>query len=184
MSVIIETERLTLRNWKKEDTVPFIEMCADRKVMEFLSEPLNPDEARITIRRIRDHFKEHSFGLYVLEKKDSKTFIGFTGFMIPNFEHFFTPCIEIGWRIKSDEWNMGYATEAAMACLNYGFNRLAFDMVHSFTSIHNQASQRVMQKIGLKNKGKFIHPMLPPNHFLSEHVLYCIKKNEFIQDSI
>jgi RimJ/RimL family protein N-acetyltransferase len=184
MSVIIETERLILRNWKKEDTLPFIEICADRKVMEFLSEPLTPDEVKVTISRIRDHFKKHGFGLYAVEKRETKSFIGFTGFMIPNFEHFFTPCVEIGWRIKSTEWKKGYATEAAMGCLNYGFNKLSFEKVHSFTSIHNMASQRVMQKIRLKDKGRFYHPMLAPDHFLSEHVLYCIEKKEFVGKSV
>jgi len=179
MSVIFETERLTLRNWKKEDTIPFIEMCADPDVMKYISTLHTPEETRITIRRIRDHFRKYGFGLYALEKKDSKTFIGFTGFMIPNFEHYFTPCIEIGWRIKTTEWNKGYATEAALACLNYGFKKFSFKKVHSFTSVHNKASERVMQKIGLKNIGSFFHPMLPPDHFLSEHVLYCTEKNEF-----
>ncbi len=179
MSVIIETERLTLRHWKEEDTLPFIEMCADRRIMEFLSEPLSPDEARVTIRRIWDHFKKHGFGLYAVEKNETKTFIGFTGFMIPNFEHFFTPCVEIGWRIKSSEWKRGFATEAARACLNYGFSELSFRKIYSFTSIHNLASQRVMQKIGLSDLGRFFHPMLPPGHYLSEHELYCIEKDQY-----
>ncbi len=179
MSVIIETERLTLRHWKKEDTLPFIEMCADRKVMEFLSEPLSPEETRVTVKRIRDHFNKHSFGLYAIEQTETKTFIGFTGFMIPNFEHFFTPCVEIGWRIKSSEWKKGYATEAAKACLKYGFSELSFKKIYSFTSVHNLASQRVMQKIGLLDKGNFYHPMLPLYHYLCEHRLYCIEKDEF-----
>ena len=179
MAVIFETERLTLRKWKKEDTIPFIEMCADPGVMKYISTLHTPEETRMTIRRIRDHFRKYGFGLYALEKKDSKAFIGFTGFMVPNFEHYFTPCIEIGWRIKTMEWNKGYATEAAVACLNYGFNKLSFKKVHSFTSIHNKASQRVMQKVGLKNIGSFFHPMLPHDHFLREHVLYCIEKDDF-----
>ena len=179
MSVIIETERLTLRHWKKEDTPSFIEMCADRRVMEFLSEPLSPEETRVTVKRIMDHFKKHGFGLYAVEQKETKTFIGFTGFMIPNFEHFFTPCVEIGWRIKSGEWKKGYATEAAKACLDYGFSELSLKKIFSFTSVRNLASQRVMQKIGLLNKGRFYHPMLPRNHYLCEHQLYCIEKDEY-----
>ncbi|HSZ32260.1 MAG TPA: GNAT family N-acetyltransferase [Puia sp.] len=173
MSVVIETERLILRHWKNKDVTPFIEMCADRKVMEFLSAPLTPMEAQITVKRIHSHFKKHGFGLYAIEQKESKKFIGFTGFMIPNFEHFFTPCVEIGWRIKSTEWKKGFATEAAAACLKFGFSKLGFKKIHSFTSIHNLASERVMQKIGLLRKGTFFHPMLPSGHLLSEHVLYC-----------
>jgi RimJ/RimL family protein N-acetyltransferase len=178
MSVIFETERLMLRNWKKEDTTPFTEMCRDPDVMKYISKLHTPEETRMTIRSILDHFRKYDFGLYALEKKESGSFIGFTGFMIPNFEHYFTPCIEIGWRIKSTEWNKGYATEAAIACLKYGFNNLSFKKIHSFTSVHNKASERVMQKTGLKNIGSFFHPMLPPDHFLSEHVLYCIENND------
>ena len=173
MSVIFESDRLVLRQWKKDDTIPFIEMCADRKVMEFLSAPLTPEEAQVTISRIHGHFKKHGYGLYAVEKKETKKFIGFTGFMIPNFEHHFTPCVEIGWRFKSTEWKKGFATEAAIACLEFGFSNLGFKKIHSFTSVHNLASQRVMQKIGLLHKGRFYHPMLPADHFLSEHVLYC-----------
>jgi [ribosomal protein S5]-alanine N-acetyltransferase len=173
MPAIFETERLLMRHWKKDDTLPFIEMCADRKVMEFLSAPLTQQEARITISRIQDHFKKYDFGLYAIEKKDTKKFIGFTGFMIPNFEHYFTPCVEIGWRIMSSEWKRGYATEAAAACLLFGFSKLDLKKIYSFTSIRNLASQRVMQKIGLHYKGRFFHPMLPPEHSLSEHILYC-----------
>jgi RimJ/RimL family protein N-acetyltransferase len=179
MCVIIETERLILRNWQEDDIPPFIEMCADRSTMEFISSPLTPEETRMTIGRIRDHFKKHGFGLYAIEKRNTETFIGFTGFMIPNFEHFFTPCVEIGWRIKSDECKQGYATEAAIACLGFGFRELAFEKIYSFTSIHNLASQRVMQKINLQYRGTFYHPKLPASHFLSEHVLYCMEKGEF-----
>jgi len=173
MSVVIETERLILRRWKNEDIPTFIELCADHKVMEFLSAPLTPTEAKITVKRILGHFKKHGFGLYAIEQKETKKFIGFTGFMIPNFEHFFTPCVEIGWRIKSTEWKKGFATEAATSCLRFGFSKLGFKKIHSFTSIHNLASERVMQKIGLHRKGTFFHPMLPSDHLLSEHVLYC-----------
>ncbi len=173
MAAVLETERLILRNWEKNDIFPFIEMCADPKVMEFLSAPLSAEESRSTAGRIRTHFKKYGFGLYAVEKRESKKFIGFIGFMIPNFEHYFTPCVEIGWRIQSDEWNQGFATEGAMACLQFGFSELGFKKIHSFTSVRNLASQRVMQKIGLIKKETFYHPMLPPDHSLSEHILYC-----------
>jgi ribosomal-protein-alanine N-acetyltransferase len=173
MSVIFETDRLIFRDWEKPDTPPFVEMCADPKVMEFLSKPLTQHEALTTINRIQSHFKKNGFGLYAVEKKATKRFIGFIGFMIPNFEHYFTPCVEIGWRIQSTEWNMGYATEGATACLRFGFSELGFKKIHSFTSVRNLASQRVMQKIGLNRKGIFYHPMLPVDHSLSEHILYC-----------
>ncbi len=87
------------------------------------------------MKRINSHFEQHGFGLLAVEKLNTKEFIGYAGFMIPPFESFFTPCIEIGWRLKKEEWNKGYATEAAQACLKYGFDTLQFKTLYSFTAV-------------------------------------------------
>lgn len=47
------------------------------------------------------------------------------GFHRANFNATFTPCIEIGWRIKYEEWENGYATEGAKVCLKYGVDTLS-----------------------------------------------------------
>jgi RimJ/RimL family protein N-acetyltransferase len=173
---MIITSRLILRAWRIEDIPAFSEMCADPAGMAYLPKLLSVEETHQLVGRIEAHFREHGFGLYAVEKKDTETFIGFTGFMVPAFESFFTPCVEIGWRIRRTEWNQGFATEAAKACLDYGFADLGLTKVYSFTSVHNQASERVMQKIGLRREGTFLHPSLPTGHFLSEHLLYSIEK--------
>ena len=163
-----------LRTWKEDDLIPFSEMCANPLDMAYMPGLLTKEDTRRMIGRIVNHFDKNGFGLYAVEKKEDKGFIGFAGFMIPNFEQYFTPCIEIGWRIKNSEWNKGYATEAAKACIEFGFSELAFERVYSFTSKHNIASQRVIQKIGMHRLSNFNHPLLPSDHFLSEHVLYYL----------
>src|SRR5699024_12133542 len=64
------------------------------------------------------------FGLYAVEEKTNNEFIGFIGFHRATFEADFTPCIEIGWRLKKEAWGKGYATEGAASCLKYGFTVL------------------------------------------------------------
>jgi RimJ/RimL family protein N-acetyltransferase len=59
--------------------------------------------------------------------------IGFLGLIPPSFEAHFTPAIEIGWRLGSMHWNKGYATEAALAVLDYGFKQLKLNEIVSFT---------------------------------------------------
>ncbi|EMJ92636.1 toxin-antitoxin system, toxin component, GNAT domain protein [Leptospira alstonii serovar Pingchang str. 80-412] len=108
------------------------------------------------------------------ETKQTKEWVGFTGFLNVSFEASFTPAVEIGWRLNFSFWNRGYATEAASTCLHYGFERLGFPKVVSFTSVLNTRSQSVMKRIGLKEIGFFRHPNLPSEHTLSEHVLYQI----------
>jgi ribosomal-protein-alanine N-acetyltransferase len=114
---IISTPRLGLRKWRASDFLPFALMNSDHEVMQYFPDILNQEETHQLIKRIHQHFEQHGFGLYALEQLSNRAFIGYTGFMIPRFESFFTPCVEIGWRIKRDEWNKGYATEAAKVCL-------------------------------------------------------------------
>ncbi|SRR6266496_2829557 len=176
----IQTERLGLRKWIDTDFIPFAEMNKDSQVMEYFTRILTDEETNELIKRINRHFDKYGFGLFAVEKLATKEFIGFTGFMVPTFESFFTPCIEIGWRIKKQHWGNGYATEAAKACLYYGFKTLQFDKIYSFTSAANLKSEKVMQKIGMVKAGEFDHPDIPHNNPLCRHLLYeiCAHNNK------
>ena len=181
MCYIIVTKRLGLRKLINEDIIPFAEMNKDADVMKCFPNTLSDDETAKLVNRINLHFNKHGFGLFAVEKLTTKKFIGFTGFMTPSFESFFTPCVEIGWRFKKEEWNKGYATEAATACLTYGFKTLNFDKIYSFTSVINKPSEKVMQKIGMMKAGEFDHPNIPANSSLCRHVVYKIENNLLIK---
>ena len=180
MNYIIHTERLELRKWIDSDFMPFAEMNQDAEVMKYFPRTLTDDETATLITKINNHFEKYGFGLFVVEKTATKEFIGFTGFMVPSFKSFFTPCIEIGWRIKKDEWNNGYAMEAAKACLQYGFEKLQFEKVYSFTSKINLKSEKLMQKIGMIKDGEFDHPDISFDNPLCRHILYKNEKQKII----
>ncbi|MEP6464681.1 MAG: GNAT family N-acetyltransferase [Parafilimonas sp.] len=175
MEDIIYTERLKLRKWIDADFIPFSAMNKDADVMKYYPSLLNEEETAAMMKRINSHFEQYSFGVFAIEKISTGEFIGYTGFMIPPFESFFTPCIEIGWRLKKVEWNKSYATEAAKACLQYGFDTLQFQTVYSFTAVVNSASERVMNKVGMIKQGEFNHPNIAPDNTLCRHVLYKIE---------
>ena len=101
-------------------------------------------------------------------------FVGYTGFLIPAFESFFTPCVEIGWRYKKEVWGNGFATEAANACLKYGFEVLKFDKIVSFTSRLNINSEKLMRRVGMTYVTDFEHPNIEKENILCPHVLYQI----------
>ncbi len=155
--------------------MPFAEMNKDADVMKYYPSLLNKEETAAMIERINAHFNSHGFGLFAIEKISTGEFIGYTGFMIPSFESFFTPCVEIGWRIKKEEWNKGYATEAAKSCLQYGFEKIKFEKIYSFTSLLNKASEKVMEKIGMVKEAEFNHPNIAPDNILCRHLLYKIE---------
>lgn len=176
---IFESPRLGFREWKESDKEPFAKMNANKDVMKYFTKTLNSKESNRFIYIIQDYFNQRGYGLWAVEIKETKEFIGFIGFLMATFESEFTPCVEIGWRLDNRHWYKGYATEGAKACLEYGFDKLHLDEIYSFTSEVNQPSQNVMKKIGLKKIGEFPHPRLEETSELRPHVLYKIDKSNY-----
>jgi RimJ/RimL family protein N-acetyltransferase len=171
---VLETERLRLREWEYGDRGPFAQINADLRVMEFFPKCLNREESDAMVDRIESHFRAKGFGLYAAELRDGGRFIGYVGLHTPTFEAHFTPCVEIGWRLASDVWGKGLATEGALAVVQHAFENLGLDEIVSFTVPANRRSIRVMEKIGMTRDagGDFEHPNLPAGHPLRHHVLY------------
>lgn len=174
--IYIETSRLILRDWKDSDLEPFRRLNADEQVMKYFPKTLNEKETNELYEVITSEFLEVGFGFYAVESKDNNEFIGFIGFHRATFDADFTPCIEIGWRLKKEAWGHGYATEGAKACLEYGFSTLGFKEIYSFTADINAPSKNVMNKIGMSFIKMFDHPKVEMNSPLRQHVLYYIKK--------
>ena len=172
MDYLLSTERLGLRNWLDSDIKPLTEMNKDPEVMKYFPRTLTETETLKMLQRITAHFEKNGFGLFAVEDKNTKEFIGFTGFAIPTFEETFTPCVEIGWRYKKKAWGHGFATEAANACLQYGFEVLKLTKIVSFTSTHNVPSINVMKRTGMTYVADFDHPQIEEGSILKRHVLY------------
>lgn len=169
-----ETDRLVFRTWKESDTDHFIAMNQDPEVMRYFPNTLTKEATLDFIKRIKTEFLASNYGLYAVEEKLSGEFIGFIGFHQATFQSDFTPCVEIGWRLKKEAWGKGYGTEGAKACLAYGFEVLGLEEVYSFTAKINQPSSNVMEKIGMDYVKSFDHPAVDEDSILKEHVLYKI----------
>ena len=115
MATIISTVRLNLRTWVESDINSLVKINKDEDVMRFFPSIMSEDESISFYNRIKKHFSDYGYGLFVVEEKDSNTFLGYAGFMMAQFESTFTPCVEIGWRFNKEYWGKGYATEAAKA---------------------------------------------------------------------
>jgi RimJ/RimL family protein N-acetyltransferase len=177
---VIETERLLLREWQKSDREPFARISADPRVMEFMPSRLSPAESDLLVDRIENHFRERGFGLYALELRHERAFVGYVGLSVPAFQAHFTPCVEIGWRLSADYWGRGLATEAAGSIVRLAFESLALNALIAFTVPANVRSRRVMEKIGMTHdlSDDFEHPNLPEGHPLRRHVLYRLRRAE------
>lgn len=179
---ILETDRLTLRPFQATDVGPMALVDQDPQVCQYLPAIGTRASTEAGVQRIIRHYEEYGFSLYAVELKSNREFIGFLGLITPSFQAHFTPAIEIGWRLASKHWNKGYATEGAKAVLHYGFMELNLDKIVSFTVVNNQASRRVMEKIGLHHdpQDDFDHPRLPADSPLQRHVLYKLSKTEYL----
>ncbi|MFK5981555.1 MAG: GNAT family N-acetyltransferase [Flavobacteriaceae bacterium] len=171
---IIKTKRLGLRNWNASDLRPFTEMCQDDEVMKYFPNLISKKDVENFIERMQIHFKEFGFCYFAVNILESNEFIGFTGMLHQNYESSFTPCVDIGWRLKRSAWNRGFATEAANACLTFASNQLKMKEIYSFASKVNVNSIAVMKKIGMNYHSDFQHPSLLKNEVLKNCVVYNI----------
>ncbi len=175
---IIETERLILRTWKPEDAKAYFQINQDPKVTECLLGPMTMGQVNDFVAAKNNQMDKYGYTLWASELKETNELIGFIGLNYTDWESHFTPALEIGWRLGSQYWGKGYATEGAKAALDFGFNKIGLEEIVSFTVPANKRSINVMEKIGMKRdiNGDFAHPKLPADHSLSKHILYRIKK--------
>ena len=174
---MIETERLLLRQWRHEDREPFARLNADPEVMEFFPAPLSRAESDAAADGNERQIEEHGWGLWAVEVVATGEFIGFTGLWQVPDDYPFVPAVEVGWRLARSNWGQGFATEAALAAVEFGFRDLRLDEIVSMTSVGNLRSRRVMEKLGLTHDpaDDFDHPRIPEGHPLRRHVLYRVR---------
>jgi len=184
-SVILDTPRLRLRQWRDDDLAPFARMNADPRVMAHFPTLLDAPTSDAVAARLRAEIAERGWGFWAVEARDDAQagaggFIGFTGLRIPAVPLPIGPCVEIGWRLAHEHWGCGYASEAARAALDYGFGTLGLAEIVSFTALQNARSQAVMRRIGMTHRGEvFEHPGVAPGHPLRAHCLYRLTREEW-----
>lgn len=173
----LRTPRLVLRSWRESDLAPFAELNADPRVMQHFPSVLTRAESDAMVTRLNDAITKRGFGFWAVEVQASEELIGFVGLSVPSFEAPFMPCVEIGWRIAFRHWGKGFASEGARASLDVAFGELGLAEVVSFTTITNERSKRVMERLGMRHDARddFDHPLLPEGHALRRHVLYRIR---------
>lgn len=175
---LFQSGRLGFRNWQDADLAPFAAITADPEVMEFFPSTLSFEETAGMIVRIKEHFDRYGYGLYAVDTLHDQQFIGYIGFSHPGFEAHFTPCVEIGWRLRKAAWGQGYATEGARRCLQHAHDTLHLPLIYAFTATQNKRSENVMIKLGMEKTEGFEHPRIAEGHPLKTHVLYRINTDK------
>jgi RimJ/RimL family protein N-acetyltransferase len=162
----LETDRLILRRWRDDDLDGFAAMNADPDVMRFIGDGHVQDRAEAVdlLGRIRSDWDEHGFGRWAVERRTDGAFAGFcgVGFLKTFPELGGEP--EIGWRLPRPLWGAGYATEAAIASRDDFFRTTGYDHLISLSNPGNTASERIMEKLGMRRVADVRHPRFGAIH--------------------
>jgi RimJ/RimL family protein N-acetyltransferase len=132
--------RLSYRPISLDDFEPYAEFLADPECTRYLlfPEPHSPELARALLERnVAQH--DGTIGMYTL--LDGDELVGWAGFQRRQLTG--APEVELGWLIRKEHWNRGYASEAALELRNRGPERV-IHLIHP----ENSASIAIARKLG------------------------------------
>jgi RimJ/RimL family protein N-acetyltransferase len=149
--ILIETERLLLRMFTKDDLDAYASMCADAEVMRYVGagNALSRADAWRHLAMFLGTWQLRGYGNFAVQDKASGQMIGRVGYFHPEG----WPGIEMGWALARPFWGRGLATEAARACLQQGFSQFGFTHVLVFIQPEHQRSIKVAERLGARQEG-------------------------------
>jgi Acetyltransferases, including N-acetylases of ribosomal proteins len=152
--MIFETERLRLRKITKTDFPLLCKHLQDAEVMYAWEHAYTDTEVNEGIEKQLKSYVENGFGVWAVILKETGELIGQCGLSMQ-------PCgdetvLEIGYIFQKAYWHKGYATEAAIACKKYAFDKLKAPEVFSLIRETNISSQNVAKRNGMNIVGKYV----------------------------
>lgn len=177
----IVTERLRLRPFRDDDLAAYAETGRDPEIVRHFSGPVSLEQSREKLKQFQAALAKDGFHYLAAEDRQSGEFVGVIGIARIDEQTRAVlrgqPEIEIGWLVARPAWGQGLAVEGARGALDYAWTELDAPEVVAFTSQHNAASRRVMEKLGMARDldGDFVHPALADDDPNRHYVLYRIK---------
>ena len=175
--VVIETERLRLRVPDPADRATLQGWFGDPRVMINLGPVRDADGTDAAIAR-HDGYRDEGLGFWMVERRGDGVPVGFAGLKRCNPGSSLEGRLEIGWMYGVPFWGQGYAVEAARASLDWGWNHCPDPQIVALTARVNDASQRVMQRIGMSAAPALdhFHSAFEPGDRLRNTVVYAIDR--------
>ena len=164
----IETERLLLRMFRRDDLDNLAGLFSDPEVMRYVGEgnTVNREETAKALQSIIKHWETHGFGRWAAVDRVTNEFVGFGGLR----SLLGTP--EVVYHFATAHWGKGLATELARASLRFGFEERSFDRIVAIAKPKNAASIHVMEKLGM-------HYEKHASYYSLEVIQYGIRRAEF-----
>jgi ribosomal-protein-alanine N-acetyltransferase len=160
MQIFTETDRLILREVLPTDAPGMFELDSDPEVHRYLgNKPIKTlEEAVAGIAFIRQQYLDYGIGRWAVIEKATGEFTGWAGLkFMTETRNGHSNFYDVGYRFIKRYWGKGYATEAAIASVNYGFDVLKLEELFGMADVENIGSNRALQKAGLKYVEDFEH---------------------------
>ena len=154
MHIILQTPRLILRQFTEADAPLILSLNSDPEIVKYIHEPTlkTVEHAQEILNNIILPQYQNNLGRWAIHTKNNMDFIGWCGLKYrPELDE-----IDLGYRLMQKAWGHGYATEAAQASLEHGFNELNLKLITGRAHIENLASIKVLEKIGMDFIGEGI----------------------------
>jgi RimJ/RimL family protein N-acetyltransferase len=172
MQFRLETERLVLRAMQAEDVDHLLRIFSDPVAMRHYPSLIDPAGTRAWIQRTRSNYRRYGFGFWVVERKADRAFLGQCGIIPQTVDGTVEP--EVAYLFVRDFWGQGYATEAAKACRDWGFEHLDVPRLISIISPANVPSIHVAERNGMRP----VSTLMRPTGIL--HDVYAITRADWL----
>ncbi len=151
--VILETERLVLREYCQEDFAWLAEILCDGETMRYYPKPYDDAGVQRWLDWSFDNYKTHGFGLWVIELRETGEPVGDAGITMQPINGAWLP--EIGYHVNKRFWRQGIAGEAARAVRDFGFSTRDFPALYSYMTAENIPSQATASSCGMKKINEY-----------------------------
>lgn len=152
--MILETERLYLREMNQADFVSLCKILQDEETMYAYEGAFSEEEVWEWLERQTARYRKWGFGLWAVILKETDEMIGQCGLTMQPWKE--AEVLETGYLFQREYWHKGYATEAAMACKRYAFEVLGAEEVCSIIRDTNIASRNVAVRTGMTKADDWI----------------------------
>ena len=169
--MIIETNRLFLREYKFDDYDALYEIVSDAETMQHYPAPFDEEKTRGWIKWNLENYEKYGFGLWAVVLKETGEFIGDCGITIQDIDGELLP--EIGYHIHKKYWRRGFAKEAARAVRDWVFTNTDYNEIYSYMKYTNVASYSTAIAMGMRK----VKDYLDPKNYVS--YAYPIKRSDW-----
>ena len=154
--IILETDRLFLREMNMDDFDALYKVLADTDIMQHYPYTFDKERVGAWIERNMNRYRENGFGLWAVCLKDTGEMIGDCGLTLQNIEGEMHP--EIGYHIRADQHRKGYAKEAAAAVRDWAFANTDYPALYSYCKYTNIGSYKTAESIGMHFEKEYPDP--------------------------